>query len=386
MGHAHADHPGARPGAERQRLHQPGVGRRTTPSTRRPATPSRSRSAPRWPTCGSFTANTGAPGGQVAEFQVFGTPAPNPDLIDHRHVVHPGLADRDRRDHAERDRPQRRDGRLRCDHRQFLPRYHHRRHRLRRRAGGRGADDGLGQHRHAQRRHLPLSAKVDETNSVIEQNEGNNTYTHPTSLVVGQVQSSDLVARRSAGRPSNPTAGQRSRSRWSIRNQGNIASASGAHGITLTVLNEAGRSSARSTGRSAAPSRPAPPQPRSTSARGRRPTAATRSGWCSPTTATSCRSSRPTTPATPPLFVGRGANMPYDMYEAEDGQLGGGATVLGPNRTIGDLAGEASGRRAVHARYHRLLRPVDDPGADQHPGDPVLHSGLRGRRRARRRR
>ncbi len=47
------------------------------------------------------------------------------------------------------------------------------------------------------------------------------------------------------------------------------------------------------------------------------------------------------------LFVGRGANMPYDYYEAEDGVTGGGATVVGPNRTIGDLAGEASGRRAV---------------------------------------
>jgi hypothetical protein len=39
--------------------------------------------------------------------------------------------------------------------------------------------------------------------------------------------------------------------------------------------------------------------------------------------------------------------MPYDMYEAEDGTLGGGAAVVGPNRTIGDLAGEASGRKAV---------------------------------------
>src|SRR4029453_18014010 len=28
----------------------------------------------------SFTANTGAPSGQVAEFQVIGTPAANPDL------------------------------------------------------------------------------------------------------------------------------------------------------------------------------------------------------------------------------------------------------------------------------------------------------------------
>lgn len=52
--------------------------------------------------------------------------------------------------------------------------------------------------------------------------------------------------------------------------------------------------------------------------------------------------------STQPLFVGRGANMPYDMYEAEDGTVGGGATVVGPNRTIGDIAGEASGRKAVH--------------------------------------
>ncbi len=28
------------------------------------------------------------------------------------------------------------------------------------------------------------------------------------------------------------------------------------------------------------------------------------------------------------FFVGRGANMPYDMYEAEDGSVGGGAQVL----------------------------------------------------------
>jgi hypothetical protein len=48
-----------------------------------------------------------------------------------------------------------------------------------------------------------------------------------------------------------------------------------------------------------------------------------------------------------PFFVGRGANMPYDVYEAENGMIGGGAAVVGPNRTIGDLAGEASGRKAV---------------------------------------
>ncbi|NEE25862.1 hypothetical protein G3M53_10360, partial [Streptomyces sp. SID7982] len=38
---------------------------------------------------------------------------------------------------------------------------------------------------------------------------------------------------------------------------------------------------------------------------------------------------------------------PYDMYEAEDGTAGGAAKTVGPNRTIGDVAGEASGRKAV---------------------------------------
>jgi hypothetical protein len=42
-----------------------------------------------------------------------------------------------------------------------------------------------------------------------------------------------------------------------------------------------------------------------------------------------------------------GAKVPYTRYEAEDGALCGTATVIGPNRKIGDLGGEASGRRAV---------------------------------------
>jgi len=48
-----------------------------------------------------------------------------------------------------------------------------------------------------------------------------------------------------------------------------------------------------------------------------------------------------------PLFVGQGANMPYDSYKSTDGTLGGSAQALGPNRTIGDIAGEATQRKAV---------------------------------------
>ncbi len=42
-----------------------------------------------------------------------------------------------------------------------------------------------------------------------------------------------------------------------------------------------------------------------------------------------------------------GASVPYIRYEAEAGSLSGAAAVVGPNRTVGDLGGEASGREAV---------------------------------------
>ncbi len=56
--------------------------------------------------------------------------------------------------------------------------------------------------------------------------------------------------------------------------------------------------------------------------------------------------------------------MPYDMYEAEDGvDRRRRAACVGPNRTIGDLAGEASGRRAVTLQQQRRVRRVDHHGA-----------------------
>lgn len=45
--------------------------------------------------------------------------------------------------------------------------------------------------------------------------------------------------------------------------------------------------------------------------------------------------------------VTRGATLPYDEYEAENGVLAGGASIVGPSRTVGTAANEASGRRAV---------------------------------------
>src|SRR5678816_1909712 len=55
--------------------------------------------------------------------------------------------------------------------------------------------------------------------------------------------------------------------------------------------------------------------------------------------------SSPYVPSVDPATIG--AQVPYTRYEAEDGTLAGAAAIMGPNRNVGDLGGEASGRRAV---------------------------------------
>ncbi|GAA1885563.1 discoidin domain-containing protein [Asanoa iriomotensis] len=191
-----------------------------------------------------------------------------------------------------------------------------------------------------------LVAKVDENNTVIEQSDANNTFTGG-NLVVGQVQSSDLVAGSVSWSPNNPSAGQSVAFSVAIRNQGTIASASGAHGITLTILNESGGTVQTLTGSfsgtiAAGATAPAVNLGSWTAANGRYTIRVVLADDANelPVKRTNNTSERP-------FFAGRGANMPYDMYEAEDGSIGGGAQSLAPNRTIGDLAGEASGRRAV---------------------------------------
>ncbi|MEV5595467.1 glycosyl hydrolase [Streptomyces sp. NPDC052496] len=67
-------------------------------------------------------------------------------------------------------------------------------------------------------------------------------------------------------------------------------------------------------------------------------------------------------PRSPQAEATTGATMPYTTIEAESGTTGGGAQVVGPNRKIGDLAGEASGRKAVTLRqtgqYVEFTTPV----------------------------
>ncbi|SEG74760.1 CARDB protein [Actinacidiphila yanglinensis] len=193
-----------------------------------------------------------------------------------------------------------------------------------------------------------LTAKVDEANSVVEQNETNNSFTAASPLVVKPVDTSDLLP-VTAWSPGNPSAGQNVTFTVAVKNQGTVASASGAHAITVSILDASSGSVVKTltgsySGAIAAGATTAPVSLGSWTAVNGKYTVKTVVAVDTNEVATKQANNT----ANQSFFVGRGANMPYDAYEAEDGVTGGGATVLGPNRTIGDPAGEASGREAVH--------------------------------------
>jgi len=291
--------------------------------------------------------NTGAPGGQVAEFQVMGSPAPNPDLTVTAVSWSPSSpVETDPVTLSATVRNAGTAASAATDVGLYLGTAKVGTATV----GGLAAGASATVSANVGPRNAgtyPVTGKVDENNAVIELNEQNNSNTSAGSLVVAPVASSDLVAGSVAWSPNNPPAGATVTFSVAIRNQGTVASAGGSHGITLTVLNDAGATVRTLTGSFSG-----------TIAAGATSPAVNLGTW----TATNGRYTvrvaiavdanelpvkQANNSSDRPLFVGRGANLPYDMYEAEDGVTGGGAVVVGPNRTVGDLAGEASGRRAV---------------------------------------
>jgi len=78
-----------------------------------------------------------------------------------------------------------------------------------------------------------LTARVDEANAIVEQNEGNNTGNGDT-LVVAPIPSADLVATTSWW-PGKPSAGNAVTVTTVVKNQGNQASSATAHPVTVTI-------------------------------------------------------------------------------------------------------------------------------------------------------
>ncbi|MFI6329747.1 discoidin domain-containing protein [Micromonospora chersina] len=292
-----------------------------------------------------FTANSGSSNGQVAEFQVIGTPAPNPDLTVTALSAAPSAPVET--DPVTLSATVRNAGTAPAAASAVT-------FALGTTTVGTAAVGALAAGASAtvtlnigarNAGTYEVTATADEANTVIEQNETNNSRT--ASLTVSAVPSSDLVAGAVSWSPGTPSAGATVTFSVSIRNQGTVASAGGAHGVTLTVLSDTGavvRTLTGSYSGTLAAGATSPPVSLGTwtAANGRYTVRVALAADANelPVKQQNNTSDRP-------LFVGRGANVPYDTYEAEDGRVGGGAQVIGPNRTIGDLAGEASGRRAV---------------------------------------
>ncbi|MFC1403878.1 MULTISPECIES: discoidin domain-containing protein [Streptacidiphilus] len=295
----------------------------------------------------SITSNSGAPGGQVAEFQVIGTPAPNPDLVvssSSWSPTSPVETDPVTVSATVKNSGTAASGATNVN-------FYLGTTKVGTAAVGAlavGASSTVSANIGTQTAgSYPLTAKVDEANTVIELNDGNNSYTNPTNLVVAPVQSSDLIASAVSSSPGTPSAGNTVTFSVTLKNQGTVASASGAHAITLTLLdsnNSVVKTLNGSYSGSLAPGATGAPVSMGT-------WTAVNGKYTLHTViaidANELSVKQANNISDTPFYVGRGANMPYDVYEAENGMIGGGAAVVGPNRTIGDLAGEASGRKAV---------------------------------------
>jgi hypothetical protein len=295
-----------------------------------------------------FTANTGAPAGQVAEFQVIGEPAANPDLQVSNLTwspASPSESDAVTLSATVRNAGDRQSGATNVKF--YFGDTSVGTANVGALAAGATATVTANIGARDAGSYTPR-AVVDEDNAVIEKVETNNTVTSPNALVVSAVPTSDLIASPVSWSPTNPQSGATVNFSVAIRNQGTVASSSGAHGITLTVTNATTGAVVRtltgSVSGTIAPGAVSSPVGLGTwtAANGRYTVKVVLAN-----DANELPAKQGNNTTTQNLFVGRGANMPYDYYEAEDGVTGGGASVIGPNRTVGDLAGEASGRRAV---------------------------------------
>ncbi|MBB6348024.1 hypothetical protein FHU36_004569 [Nonomuraea muscovyensis] len=292
-----------------------------------------------------ITANSGAPGGQIAEFQVFGTPSANPDLTVTELTADPAApveTDTVTLSATVRNAGTAPSGATSVTF--YVGGAKAATAALAGLAAGSsatatasiGARDA-GAHQ--------VTARADEDGKVTERDETNNERT--TTLTVKPVDTADLVASAVTWTPGNPARGDSVAFAVTVRNQGTRASGGGSHGITLTVADASGAVVRTLTGAVsgviAAGATAAPVALGSW-------TAADGTYTVKVVLADDVNElpvKRANNTSTHRLSAGRGAHMPYDTYEAEDAAIGGGATRIGPNRTVGDLAGEASGRRAV---------------------------------------
>ncbi len=293
-----------------------------------------------------ITANSGAPGGQIAEFQILGSPAPNPDLTVTDITWLPVSPDESQSVMLNATVQNIGDVASPATNVNFY---------LGTVLAGSanvgalqpGASANVSADIGAKEAgSYTVTAKVDENDTVIEANNANNSRTSTSNLVIGQVQSSDLIGTLS-WTPGNPSAGDTVTFTVNLKNQGTVASNSGSHGIKVELKNPSGvtvKTLAGSYNGSLAAGE-------STNVTVGTWTAVNGSYTLS-TTVEADANEAPVKHANnvsvSSLYSGRGANMPFTILEAESSANSTNGTKLAPNFTPGDFAGEASNRSAIY--------------------------------------
>jgi hypothetical protein len=297
----------------------------------------------------NITSNSGAPAGQVAEFQVFGTPAPNPDLTITGMSWSPSSPDENSAIMLNATVKNIGNASSVTTTVNFY---------LNNSLVGfasvgalaAGASETVSLNAGTKTAATySVSAKVDESNSIIEQNDANNSYTNPSTLVVAPVASSDLVGIVS-WTPSNPVVNNTVAFTVNLKNQGTIASASGSHGITVVLKNSAGSTIQTFNG-----------SYNGSLAAGTSVNVAMPGTWTAVngsytvTTTVAVDANEVTTKQSNNVntvnlvvYAARGASMPYSRYETDDATLGGGASLKSaPTFDQALTASEASGQRYI---------------------------------------
>ncbi|MDQ0091407.1 hypothetical protein J2T12_004844 [Paenibacillus anaericanus] len=293
-----------------------------------------------------FTSNSGSSAGQVAEFQIFGTPAPNPDLSLSGLTWTPVS--------PNETAPITLSATVRNMGTAPSPATAVNFYLNNVLAGtttvgqlAQGASENVSVNIGAKiAASYTISAKVDENNGIVELDKTNNSYTHPTPLVVSEVPSADLVP-LAIWSPGNPSAGDTVTYTVNLKNQGNIATTSGTHNVTLALKNSQGNTILTLNGTLNG----AIPAGGSANVTMGTWTAANGSYTVTATVTpddNEILAKQENNLNTNRVYIGRGANMPFTIIEAESTSNQTNGTILAPNFKPGDYAGEASGRSAVY--------------------------------------
>ncbi|WP_459722077.1 CARDB domain-containing protein [Actinophytocola sp. KF-1] len=287
-----------------------------------------------------FFANSGAPGGQVAEFQVIGTPAPNPDLVvtgTSWTPANPTETSQIAVSATVRNSGSAASGATTVN--VSLGGTVVGNANVGALAAGASTTVTVNAGTRPQGSYT-VAATVDPANTVLEQNDTNNTYTSPTPLVIAQAPGPDLQVTGITSNPPNPAVGAAVSFTVAVNNRGTSSA-----GASVTRLTVGGTTLTTSTGAIAAGATANVAMTGTwTATNGGATLTATADA-----TNTVAETNESNNTLSRAIVVGRGAAAPYVEYEAEAAQYQGQLVEADPLRTFGhtNFGTESSGRKSV---------------------------------------